>query len=395
MRFTAPLLLSALLGVATGCTPELRNGHYGCTQAADCPTGWSCWSDGRCYDQSPPSPSDGAVLDLGPAMDGSTRDATSGDRGEHDPDGATPNDASPGDGSSVEDASDDAGEDAGDLGFADGGACDPRQGQACDRPGACGGSYDCAGDCVGGTAEPSCSCGAPLCSNGTWGPCPGPSNVGADCSGGSVCHGAIACDGTCQGGSPLPSCPCGSATCEASGWVCPNAPANLNQPCDTATRCDGRIACDGSCQGGVPLPTCQCGTPTCGGCVGGTCGANSVCTNGACTCTVDACDCGVAGATCTLCGGSGNLEICAVDPYGCGASTTAQVCNFGCSGNTLTCNCSPNQGQYCAAALCTCDCGDFDRPGQVNCTGGCTPTATCFSVCNSECPLCDPRNPAC
>lgn len=41
--------LGLLLGCASGCTPRLENGVYGC-DAGSCPQGWECLSNGLCYD---------------------------------------------------------------------------------------------------------------------------------------------------------------------------------------------------------------------------------------------------------------------------------------------------------------------------------------------------------
>lgn len=381
-------LLLAVGAWLVACNPELRVGHYACEANVDCPSGWYCWANQRCYDQpealvTPDSgPSDTGPRDVDPNDRGTSgRDAEPSDR---DPlaDAEPQNDAT--DGGAGSDAEPD---DGGDAEVPDLGSCDPLLGQACDRTAYCGSSYDCNGVCSGGTPAPSCPCGEASCQGGVWSSCPGPTNFGQDCSTATQCHGAIACDGTCQGGAPLPSCPCGSAVCEANGWVCPTAPPNLNQSCDTPTQCGGRIACDGTCQGGNPLPLCQCGTPTCGGCVGGTCGANSACVAGVCQCVIDNCQGCAPGNTCSICGATGNLESCAVDAYDCGLATTTQACSFGCTPSPLACNCSPDQGDYCEVGTCVCNCGDFPRPGTVNCAGGCTASATCVITCRLECDL--------
>jgi hypothetical protein len=380
------------------CNPELRVGHYACEAHSDCPTAWYCWSNQRCYDQPEGLVTpDSGPNDLGPRdadpndRGGPNRDAETSDR---DPllDAEPQADAEPG-----SDATDDAGEgndaepeDAGDAEVPDLGSCDPLFGQGCDRTNHCGSSYNCDGVCSGGTPGPSCPCGAASCQAGSWSACPGPTNFGQDCSTPSQCHGTIACNGSCQGGAPIPSCPCGNPVCEATGWVCPAPPPGFNQSCDTPTQCGGRIACDGTCQGGNPLPVCQCGTPTCGGCVGGTCGANSTCVAGLCQCVVDNCQGCAPGTTCSICGASGNLESCAVDAYDCGLATTTQACNFGCTSTPLACNCSPDLGDYCDAGTCICGCGDFPRPGTINCAGGCTGTRGCVLVCRDQCGICDP-----
>lgn len=381
-----------LLGLGAwllSCSPELRVGHYACEANVDCPSGWYCWNNQRCYDQ----PEAVVTPDGGPS-DVGQRDADPNDRGTPGRD-AEASDRDPlADAEPETDATTDAGEggdaepeDGGDAEVPDLGSCDPLVGQACDRVGYCGASYTCEGVCGGGTPAPACPCGEASCQAGVWSTCPGPSNFGQDCSTPNQCHGAITCDGTCQGGAPLPSCPCGSPTCEANGWVCPTTPPNLNQACETPTQCGGRVACDGTCQGGSPPPACQCGTPTCGGCVGGTCGANSACVGGTCQCVVDNCQGCAPGTSCSICGATGNLESCANDAYGCGQATTTQVCNFGCDPAPLACSCAPDQGDFCEAGFCSCNCGSFPRPGTVNCAGGCTGTLTCVLVCRAECDL--------
>jgi hypothetical protein len=44
------VLLTALLGFANGCTPDLAEGRYTCPDEI-CPDGWHCLSDGRCHEQ--------------------------------------------------------------------------------------------------------------------------------------------------------------------------------------------------------------------------------------------------------------------------------------------------------------------------------------------------------
>jgi hypothetical protein len=216
--------------------------------------------------------------------------------------------------------------DAGDLGI----ECVPEKGQPCFAEGICGATYDCFGSCTGGTQAPPCACAQLTCDpNNQWSACPDPPDYGTSC--------------------------------------------------DTPTSCGGQIDCAGACAGGTALPMCQCGTPTCAGCVGGTCDFNSTCTNGQCTCTVN--DCTMNGTYCW----AGALQTCTVDSYLCGAYSNPMMCMFGCTDFAPECACSPETGFYCAYSTCFCSCGDFERPGTVQCDGTCDPDSGCAIICRSEC----------
>lgn len=223
---------------------------------------------------------------------------------------------------------DDGTYDAGDTGVP---PCAPNAGASCTQTGRCGATIDCAGNCVGGTLAPSCFCNTPVCQlDNTWSAC--------------------------------------------------SDPANYGDSCDTTSACGGSIACDGTCEGGSPLPTCQCGTPSCSGCLGGTCGANSVCVDGTCNCTIDQCSSGTT--TCFM----NALNSCNEDAYGCGAYVSPVSCPFGCVDQTNICSCFPQQGNYCSPGTCFCGCGEFEQPGFYDCDGFCSPDTGCFDVCRQNCP---------
>lgn len=48
----------------SGCAGTVPEGHFGCTSNTDCPTGWFCRADDRCY-STEGTPSDGGVPDGG------------------------------------------------------------------------------------------------------------------------------------------------------------------------------------------------------------------------------------------------------------------------------------------------------------------------------------------
>ena len=49
------LLFITLLGVCVaGCTVDIPNGVFGCLDDSECPSGFMCWSDFRCYDTPDP-----------------------------------------------------------------------------------------------------------------------------------------------------------------------------------------------------------------------------------------------------------------------------------------------------------------------------------------------------
>ncbi len=49
------LLFISLLGVCVlGCNVNIPNGVFGCFENEDCPSGFECWSDSRCYDTPDP-----------------------------------------------------------------------------------------------------------------------------------------------------------------------------------------------------------------------------------------------------------------------------------------------------------------------------------------------------
>ncbi len=238
-------------------------------------------------------------------------------------------DATEGDATEPGDAEvDDQGYDGGDTGVPE---CVPQQGSACSAPGLCGATYDCFGNCAGGAAPPPCNCSMPICQlDNTWTAC--------------------------------------------------NDPMNFGQSCDTTNSCGGTFDCSGACIGGAPLPSCQCGTPTCAGCMGGTCDVSSTCTNGQCTCVVN--DCTVNGASYCV---SNAIQQCTVDQYACGSLAVIELCTFGCQNNAPSCDCSPALGQYCAVELCFCQCGDFERPGEIQCDGSCASTSFCLPICRDAC----------
>lgn len=389
-------LLTLLLPLLVGCSPELKVGHFACEEVSDCPTDWFCWSNGRCYDTPEMIGGDGSI----PGGDASEpSDATTADSGT---DGAT-------DGALVDGRVPDARVDTGVIGDSgldeDGGledgavpdaGCVTTFGELCDAPGLCGARISCSGECTGGISEPRCNCGALVCQgDGTWSECRDPTNLGQSCSDATVCGGTIDCDGACTGGSPMPNCQCGPATCNVTGaWVCPG-PSNLGQTCDGPNVCGGSIDCSGECRGGSPLPTCQCGTPTCGGCVGGTCGNNSTCREGACVCNSGACTCPASGvSSCDLCLPNGNIGTCSLDAYDCGSLGATQLfCAFGCSaGPPPVCQCSPETGNSCFTETCNCFCGSIPNFGNVDCDGNCIPVypscaEVCFEICGQICPF--------
>ena len=63
----AATILAAL--VMLGCAPDIREGYYGCAADTDCPDGWTCRTDGRCWQSA--GSVDAATPD-GAAPDGGT-----------------------------------------------------------------------------------------------------------------------------------------------------------------------------------------------------------------------------------------------------------------------------------------------------------------------------------
>jgi len=454
---TARIILLVALGAVSGCSVDIPSGVFSCQTDSDCPSGWTCRSDSYCWS----TPSEiGADATITPQPDASRDDATvvgpNDDATVVGPnDDATvvgPNDdatVGPNDDAAVVGPNDDAtvgpNDDAtvgpDDTGV-DGGACEPNAGQSCVLADRCGTTFDCAGQCSGGTATPMCGCGAATCTmgawhcpdpasfgsacaqadrcggridcdgtcsggtaaptcacgaatcgaNGQWSACPGAANAGQRCMGpGGVCGAVIDCSGACTGGTAAPMCPCGAATCQANGsWSSCPVPQGYDTACSTNQVCGGRVNCDGRCAGGTPPAACpECGTPSCGGCTGApNCGSSSMCgLDGVCQCNPGSCACPAgAGFTCTLCIGN-QVGTCVADPNGCGLFIGTMGCNFGCDPQTPeVCACAPDQGDACVISTCSCNCGDFDREGTVQCNGSCGgPSVGCINICRREC----------
>jgi hypothetical protein len=200
--------LVALAAVVGACQPDLREGHYACKGDDECPSGWFCRGDQRCWSSASDLRPDtglrdtGFLLDRGVAADAQLADGADPDLGPTDlgprPDqGST--DAEP----------TDLGPDAGDSG------CSANVGQTCTRTGFCDATYNCEGVCDGGTPLPTCQCGTPTC-----GGC-----VGGTCGLSSTCQ-----NGTCVCNSGADACNCdgrGSVECD----YC--APDNSIYGCET------------------------------------------------------------------------------------------------------------------------------------------------------------------
>jgi hypothetical protein len=73
--------------LAAGCSVELPEGVFACSADQDCPSGWSCRAEGRCYSAATGAPDaarpDAAATDAGP-LDGAAgpQDATTPDAGQ-------------------------------------------------------------------------------------------------------------------------------------------------------------------------------------------------------------------------------------------------------------------------------------------------------------------------
>lgn len=85
------LLLEFFIGIVlVACSPPIPDGRFACGQDADCPTGWFCRSDQRCYATSDDADAslDASVLDAGPsdagAVDAGPSDSGIADAGSSD-----------------------------------------------------------------------------------------------------------------------------------------------------------------------------------------------------------------------------------------------------------------------------------------------------------------------
>ncbi len=418
MAMSRILPLLCLAAFAASCSIDVKNGLFGCQGDQDCPSGWVCRADQRCWDSPDPIGGAADANGTGPRDDATTTvrddatitvrdDATTDPRDDAT---TTPDDATIGPDDDATTPPDDAGSAAdalpADIG-PDAGGCVATAGQSCARAGFCGSTVDCDGTCAGGAPAPACACGgAPTCGmNGTW-QCPQPPNYGAPCSTADRCGGTIDCNGSCAGGTPNPNCPCAAATCQANGqWTACQTPPGFGMACDTADRCGAVVDCSGACVGGTPAPTCPCAPAMCqrngswSACTtpagyGQACNTMVMC--GATVACDGTCGGGTALPTCSQCGTPTCANGCANGT--CGASSTCAR-NGTCSCTVNECSCGANGttctacvgGQVGSCAQDTFGCGDFTATNV--CAFGCGMGGTCAcapdtgSPCNAlECP---------
>jgi hypothetical protein len=58
---------SFAMGVGvSGCSPEVEEGHFACAAQDECPSGWTCREDRRCWrSELPLGPTRGGIVPLG------------------------------------------------------------------------------------------------------------------------------------------------------------------------------------------------------------------------------------------------------------------------------------------------------------------------------------------
>jgi hypothetical protein len=299
-------VLAILLGA---CAPEIPGGVYVCEGDADCPEGFACLADDRCWPFEGCAPSDCQALraNCGLIDDGCGTDI-------------------------------DCGECSGTQVCGGGGipnicACQPAEcvpGFSCGTiPDGCGGTVDC-GECFGGfacTVEGFCSCSPPDCT--------GLCGIVADgCGGLADCGGCPTETPNC-GGDGVPNV-CGTGTCVA-------VTCETGQCGPIPTGCGDFIEC-GECAD--PTQTCGASAPNECGCIALTCAQLGFdCGTVEDPCTGVSMPCGEC-PTGTSCGGGGRPNVCGCPPRSCDGR--CGIIEDVCSGGMVSdCGACPSDAQTC------------------------------------------------
>ncbi|MCC6215853.1 MAG: hypothetical protein IT376_13395 [Polyangiaceae bacterium] len=358
-------LLAAIAGTLPwGCAVEPPEGVLVCATAAECPGGWACRADSRCWKTR------GAV-DAGadaPATDGASSDSGDDARSDsgHDapPADAPPADAPPADAEDAGDAGDAGGDSAADAG----GGCSPAQcddlvgctNDACGAGGACVHVPD-DGQCVafpGGHCDQVNGCQYPTCtpSSCVAGPCEVAACVGDTCQRTSACSPGQQC---CAGGCVAAGCddanPCTADACGASGCVSTPTPgipcADDGNPC-TADACGAGGQCE--------HPPVADATP---------CGGTDRCSAGSCVAMNTAEHCGSWNIRCAA--GRSCMPVPDAPAYYTCTCLGFADCQPNGFGGSATCYTDSSIGK----TYCLCQCGAVGT-----CTGQCADGYLCYNV---------------